>query len=184
MLLAAGADPDVNNSAGETPRGFVYARDHDRVAGIRLLRRAFDEIQGRSTARAPLRIPKDKPSCVRKHAKLAGEIFLDVSFYWLGKPMQWRPRRISVFDLVYARGLEKLQEEYASFLRTSTKRNDIKSTSKDIWKWIHFPANNVSMPPAHQMLPWNTNGKSTDNMGQGRSFIFWPTIPETPPSRY
>lgn len=147
LLLESGADPDSPNTIQKTPRDLVPGPAETTgplMQEMKDLREIFDEIQAKPRPRKVLKVP-ETPQCGNKQEKLTKELFsVYICFYYRKgiKPCP-RPQRVSVYDLVYGDKLKDLEQEYIDYLKQELHGN-IETIS--IWKWIHFPANNVSSP--------------------------------------
>ena len=139
LLLENGADADICNAKGETPQDLM-----DDLPTTSSLRQLIDQFQGTPRPWKSFRIPEVKPQCGTKQTRISRKFRANIWFYWKHKKIPWL-RRAFVYDIVYDNQLQKLEGEYIEFLRKKTEKMNVPSIDrKDIWKWVHFPANNVS----------------------------------------
>lgn len=146
LLLENGADPDAPNTDGTTPRNLVPV--HASGSGplpkaMTRVRVIFDETQGKPFRKNCWKVPQVKPLCVPKREGLTrNKFFANIYFYYRGPKPRPMSYRVSIFELVYGGKLKELEQEYIGFLRKEHGGTQIER--KDVWKWVHFPANNVS----------------------------------------
>jgi hypothetical protein len=140
LLLENGADPGVCNADGATPPDLL-----PKDANVSHLKQLFNEVQGKPPLRKTSKVPKAEPQCSTKRERISREFSINVWFYWRLDTIPWS-RKVSVYDIVYDKTrLEKLENDYIEFLKQETQgTNGPAIERKHIWKWIHFPANNVS----------------------------------------
>jgi hypothetical protein len=154
-LLKYGADPDSRNNNGATPEAVVPGDEKGNAA-----KRLFREPRGKWRAKLPLAMPGTPPQCSDEKQEVCKDFFVTVKFYWRGKGLSWS-QTASVYKMVYDRDtLKGLQAEFVEIIRTAEREKskdgdpDVSVREEDIWKWIHFPANNVkSCPPRCLAIP-------------------------------
>ncbi len=142
LLLDNGADAEVCNAEGETPRDLI-----SDLPITSALRQLFDWFQGEPKPWKTLRIPEVEPQCGTKQMRISSKFRANIWFYWKHAAIPWL-RRVRVFDLVYDKDkVQELENEYIEFLEKKTEGMTVPPIDrKDVWKWIHFPANNVCEP--------------------------------------
>lgn len=85
------------------------------------------------------------PHVGTKQRELTQKFSINVCFYYRQKEMPWRSQRITVYDLVYGGKLQDLEQEYIEFLHKGKEMTDGDIEPKQVWRWIHLPANNVNL---------------------------------------
>ncbi|KAI5925056.1 hypothetical protein F4810DRAFT_708862 [Camillea tinctor] len=142
LLLEYGADPDSRNNRGDTPKSLIP--NDSKGDGAKVL---FHELRGKRRVKYPLRIPENPPQCSGEKKKVCDQFLVTVRFYWRPEGLSWS-QTTSVSSLVYDKStLNKLQDEFIHVVQTSINKKgkiDMEVETKDIWKWIHLPANNIS----------------------------------------
>lgn len=153
LLLESGADPNATNNEGKTPRDLVPGPAETpgpRMDMMKHIRYILAETQGKQRPERTWKVPKIMPRCATKQQELTQkDFFVNICFYYRqGSQPRPRSQRISVFELVYGGKLKQLENDYLEFLGQEDHSLRGKITTRDIWKWVHFPANNVGSLPS------------------------------------
>lgn len=135
LLLENGADPDIRNANGKRPQDLLPDAEEGRTVG-----RLFYEPREKWRSKKAQKIPALR-NPFQDEKQICDKFFVNVRFYSRQGVSWWET--VSVHSLLYDAEKDKLTELEESFrgIRGSTEE-EIKSD--DIWRWIHFPANNVS----------------------------------------
>ncbi|KAL7619502.1 hypothetical protein AAE478_010042 [Parahypoxylon ruwenzoriense] len=134
LLFEHGANPDSYNDTGETPEAVIpnNGRGDDVKRHFRTPREKWSKYT--------LKMPNEEPQC--SDDKICGEFFVTVRFYWRVKRLSW-VQTASVHNLLYDNStLKRSQDEFVKIIKSRHPKH--KADIKDIWKWIHLPANNIS----------------------------------------
>lgn len=132
-LLEYGADPDIANVRGKTPR------DQAETRKLREVCKLISDVEPHHTGR-----PTKPPSCTGTRATIAKEFRGIVRFYYEKANRTGWYKTVSVYDLVYGDVLESLEQQYINHLQEVRKLTVTEEDRQYLWKWIHFPATNVS----------------------------------------
>ncbi|KAI1638377.1 hypothetical protein F4809DRAFT_639677 [Biscogniauxia mediterranea] len=139
LLLEYGADPESRNNRGRTPKSLIPTEGD----GAKVL---FQELRGKRQVKFPLKIPEIPPQCSGGKRDVCDQFLVTVRFYWRPEGLSWS-QTTSVSRLVYDKyTLKELQDEFIHVVQTwidKKGKTSMEVKTKDIWKWIHFPANNV-----------------------------------------
>ncbi|KAI1485861.1 hypothetical protein F5X96DRAFT_657774 [Biscogniauxia mediterranea] len=142
LLLEYGADPESRNNRGRTPKSLIPT--DIKAAGAKIL---FQELRGKRQVKFPLKIPEIPPQCSGGKRDVCDQFLVTVRFYWRPEGLSWS-QTTSVSRLVYTKyALKELQDEFIRVVQTWIEKKgkpSMEVKTKDIWKWIHFPANNIS----------------------------------------
>ncbi|KAH8879046.1 ankyrin [Thozetella sp. PMI_491] len=139
LLLTNGADAHVCNSEGDTPRDII-----NREPAARKYLYLFDDDPGKQRGRKLVPVPNAKPTCGTKQRRVSEKFWVSIWFYWRHGNFPWS-YRVSVYDFIYTTKFHEIEEKYISFLQKEACGKGLHEVSKkDVWKWIHFPANNMT----------------------------------------
>ncbi|KAJ9144718.1 hypothetical protein NKR23_g5813 [Pleurostoma richardsiae] len=93
------------------------------------------------------KIPRDPPVYLNDKVKTCEDFKVYVRYYWRGRGVSWATST-SIHQLVYrAEGeLKDIEDEFKKYLDSLDDSSEKKETldDKDVWRWIHFPANNMT----------------------------------------
>ncbi|RYP66576.1 hypothetical protein DL771_007729 [Monosporascus sp. 5C6A] len=162
ILLHNGADAGVRNAKGKTPLDLITGSE---------LRDLFAQPWGISEKRTVPRIPREQPRCPEDKRKACREASVYVRCYWRGRGVSWATST-SVNELVYKQDtLHKISEQSKKNMRMPTTAAAPAPEDGEIWKWIHFPANNMTWI---KDLIWTiTHSEGYDKDYRNETWSFW-----------
>lgn len=168
LLLDGSADANAFNAAGEIPEDLLPRGEEgtkmqwvfrwaDRIGRPSSFKRQdwpSDVLnKGKESREEARSMPAKKAHWSRLQCSLGVPICQDfkayVEFCWKPRGTSWG-QNISGFELLYEghNALDRLEEQFIDNLRilehSSGAEDEIWPVREDIWRWIHFPANNVS----------------------------------------
>lgn len=145
MLLDNGADTDARSVEGLNPQDTIPGNlEGSEVEEIKRLCSQSQQVAGRK--RIP-KIPTARPVCQKNKVRTCEDFKVYVRYYWRGHGVS-QAKSISIHQLVYKGegALQNIEEDFKAQIASldSTKGANEQVDEKDVWRWVHFPANNAS----------------------------------------
>ena len=140
LLLARGADPEARNNEGLSPLEVIS----DKTVGAVDAKTLFTKLLPISARKYIPRIPTKPPKCLSDKVKSCEAFKVYVRYYLRGEGVSWATST-SIHQLIYNGNneLKKIEENFRTYLNQLPEENKPTNTT-DVWRWIHFPANNAS----------------------------------------
>jgi len=166
MLLARGADPEARNNGGFSPLEVIPHR-----AGAEDAKKLFTNLLVISTRKYMPKIPAQAPKCLEdKKIETCKNFKVYVRYFLRGTDVSWATST-SIHRLIYneendgkKNELDRIEDNFRNYLDQLEHKPD---DTSDVWRWVHFPANNASPPIIPSKLgasPTRAN-KVADDMG-------------------
>jgi hypothetical protein len=151
LLLRNGADPDSLSKNRKTPQDVIPPESKNKDAIVRL----FNQPREKWHPKQAMKIPKFPDSISPDIERVCKKFFVHVRFYWPGRKtpyvesISWS-KTVTVYNVLFDKDkLALLEEEFLKIVTERAGGMKLKvSDNENIWKWFHFPANNVSTQPA------------------------------------
>lgn len=145
LLLEYGADPFMKNADGHKAQDVIkHVIGNTPDSAISAL---FTEPRPIQNIKAVPRVPRTAPALPKDELKVCKEFPVYVRYYWRDRGISWATSA-SVDQIVYKEKgslveIERGFRDYVASLSPSTKP-DNQPNNNELWRWIHFPAINVS----------------------------------------
>ena len=138
LLLSYGADTDVKNVEGQKPQDVIPRK-------LTSITQQFAQPRPIAKRKYIPKIPRAPPVCLKDKVETCEDFTVYVRYYWRGRGVSWATST-SVSQLVY-KGESELKDIETDFKKHCLEPNSGEGErldDMDVWRWIHFPANNAS----------------------------------------